>query len=168
MACQGLRVILDTSVFVFWYNRHDNYIEIMKSLRKEGLKIVLCESLRQEYLRHLYGRSIGTNYWLLQRQLQELSDEGILEYANPKENNPVKIHVDDQHVLDCAFTDDCFVHLVVTDNGLHFESNTMSYDLPLIISTNDFIEKLNLHTRCSDAKRICQKIKQFGTKARYS
>ncbi|MBN2229049.1 MAG: PIN domain-containing protein [Candidatus Thorarchaeota archaeon] len=167
MACQGLRVILDTSVFVFWYNRYDNYLEIMKCIREEGFKLVLCEGLRREYLANLFGRSTS-NYYLLQRELEKLRMEQILEYANPKNNNSVVIHEDDQHVLDCALTEDCHVHMIVTDNTSHFQSKSVKYNLPLIISSKEFQEKNTCHTFCSEAKRICQKIIEIGEKVRYS
>lgn len=139
----------------------------MKSIRKEELKIVLCENLQQEYLRNLYSRSVS-NYWLLQNELQKLSDENILEYANPSPDNPITIHQDDQHVLDCALTKDCHVHMIVTDNTPHFESQSSEYKLPLIISSQDFQNSNTCHTYCGEAKRICQKIREIGEKARYS
>ncbi|MBA7592253.1 hypothetical protein ES708_34431 [subsurface metagenome] len=158
MACPGLGVVIDAAVFVFWFKHDDDHIELMKTIKREGFYIVLCEELKQEYLENLYERSAGKNYWLLKDKLDELKEDIAIEYPTSIPETSLQIHEDDQHVLNCALNTDYEVHLIITDNEEHFKPNNEEYRLPLLISTQKFFDPSELHTFCSEARRIREEI----------
>jgi hypothetical protein len=138
----------------------------MRTIKTEGFYIVLCEKLRAEYLNHLYGRSAGKNYWLLKQKLQDLKEEIEIYYPTNIPEKRYLIKDDDQHVLDCALNTDYVVHLLLTDNQKHFKPDNEDFRLPIIITSEIFFNPSELHTCCSEGKRVESEIIRKGERYR--
>ncbi len=161
MACNGLAVILDTSVFVCCFKLREDYGNIINKIREDGFYIVICPSIRQEYVRHMYGRS-ASSHWLVRQHLDDLQKDGVLVYARPIEENEIEIQRKDQHVIDCAFNKTCRVHLIITDNAKDFVSKTKQFRIPVIVQPRNFLEKNNRENLCSEIRRLLSEEKKIG------
>ena len=167
MACSGLGVILDTSVFVCWCDGDPGYGAIIDAIRSSELYIVVCQGLRIEYLRQLQKRYIGAARQVLESRIRKLYAEGILFETISNQQKEIVIHRKDQHVIDCALNDQFEVHIIVTDNQRDFVSDNTSYRLPILITSKEFLVVTNRNTICAEAKRVKNEIKKYGTKARF-
>ena len=154
VACKGLGVVLDTSVFICWCDNEIGYGQIVEVIINDNLYIVICESLQREYLRQLHRRFVGASYQVLRRKLEQLSSWGILKYAVPVSQDNIQIHRKDQHILECALNDECLGHFIITENQDHFVSTTREYLLPVIMSKDLFLDSNNRQNACGDVKRI--------------
>lgn len=167
LACCQLGLIIDAEVFVFWFSRRDGYTNLMTEIKNEAFYIVICPKLLDEYVDNLVRESVGS-YYLLSNELDKLSQEIDIKYPCRIPDTIIPIKDDDQHVLDCALNSEYEVHLIIVDNQDHFISDLCGYNLPVLISTADFLEPSCRHTACAEAKRASNGIRSYGKKYRFT
>ena len=166
MACSGLGIVLDTNVFVSWCNHEYGFGNIMEIVVDDGFYIVLCRSLRAEYLRQLERRYVGAGYQVLKSKLDVLWSQGILRYTQPADLQNAPVHRKDLHVLLCALNDEHEAHLIITDDDDDFNEIADIYLLPVVLTSRKFVNPNTRENSCSEASRVMEKVKQFGSKAK--
>ncbi len=166
MSCQELNIILDTCVFVFWCSGEPGYGQVMDCIREGKIKIVLCPELEKEYQRQLDPRYYGAGYQVLKSKKDQLFREEVLLYVGEEITNDIIIQKKDQHVMNCAFNGLYPVSIIVTDNTPDFIAEK-PYRLPIILTTQDFLDGKKRQTICSDAKLVWEEIRRVGNRARF-
>jgi hypothetical protein len=90
-----------------------------------------------------------------------LSKFRVVHWAIPKSESLIFINEKDQPHLNCAHNEDHPAHLLISDDS-DFNDIRNECPIPVILSFNEFLDDGTRTSACSDAKRVCQKIKQIG------
>jgi len=167
LACGGLGIIIDTSVFVCWCDGETGYGSLMDIVRSENQHIILCPTLKSEYLNQLHKRFVGAGKQVLESRIRKLTNEGILFETDGIPQNLVVIDRKDQHVMDCAMNSTHIVHIIVTDNKHDFVATLKQYRLPQLLAYCEYVDQTQRQTACAEAKRIMSEIEQRGKQARF-
>ncbi|TXT56935.1 MAG: hypothetical protein BAJATHORv1_20533 [Candidatus Thorarchaeota archaeon] len=165
MACRDMGVVLDTCVFVNWVRLKPGYGTMGDLIRSEKMCIVVGSDLKVEYIRQLEKRIAGSGKRMAESMLRDLAEEGILKEIREDQQSMIIIHRKDQHVMNCALTNEHDVGFILTDNKPDFDSDK-NYRLPIVLTCTEFINSRGISTHCSEAKRVFQEIRQIGDSAR--
>ncbi len=166
MDCEGLGILIDASVWVCWWDHEQNYGHLMDPIRENRLYIVICTELFIEYLRQMKKRNVNVTQGYLHEKLSTL---GVtVEWTVPSSEILVAMNKKDQPHLNCAQNRERPAHLLISDDGHFFEIKD-SCPLPIILTTSEFLDDVNLRERaCVDAKAACIRIKTTGMKSVFS
>lgn len=128
--------------------------------------VAVCEGLQEEYLRQLDKLYQGHGYSVYKRKVEQLEEWGALVWVKSVSQQDILIHRKDQHVLNCALTQDTNVCMIITDNCEHFQPTAGKLRLPVVITKDDFLDSNHRENACSQGKSILKEIKTRGIKAR--
>ncbi len=161
MACENLGVLIDTSVFVSWWNREREYVRLMEPIEGEQLYVVICNELYVEYLRQMKKRYAGYSEWGLKHDLSEIEKRFRVHWATPISTTLIEINRKDQPHMDCAHNTQHRVHILISDDP-HFIQEKENCPIPIILTFNEFMDIEKRRSACGDAKNIVRKIEQYG------
>ncbi len=162
MACKGLGVLIDTSVFVSWWDHEFQYVRLAEPIETDGFYLVICVELYNEYLRQIKKRYVGFSAHALDYILSKLDEKvGICWPMSATLSASAIIGQKDQAHIDCAHSKDCPAHLLVSDDR-HFIEIKETCPIPIILTFFEFMNDNKRENACSDAKAIWRKIKKHG------
>lgn len=162
MSCEKLGILIDTSVFINWFNHKYPYNRLNEPIRKDSLYLVICQPLHDEYLERLRREYTGANYSFLELELKNLST--IIFHMEPRESPLIFMNHKDQTHLDCAHNLEHPAHLLISDDT-HFKEIKDTCPLPVILTIEEFLNDNFRESAYCDAKSVCMKIKQIGIRS---
>lgn len=164
MACRGLGILIDTNIFVGWWDYETPYAQLMEPIENNAFYIVICSQLYFEYFRQIKRRYAAASEQLLEHALSKF---GLVQWVIPKSESLIFINEKDQPHLDCAHNDDHLAHLLISDDS-DFNAIKNECPIPAILSFNEFMNDGMRTSACSEAIRVCQEIKHIGIDAVFS
>ena len=136
----------DISILNFEYN---NLIDIIKN---EDFFLLICNGLKEEYLRQI-TRESSTGYWLLSHFLDQLQriNKVIIEVQPKNEsNNKIRNRKDQIHV-NCAICSNSKAWIIVTNDHQDFVWDGTTPPIPIIVDYNEFSNqnmRVNIIAQC--------------------
>lgn len=164
MACRELGILIDTNIFVGWWDLEIQYGQLLEPIENDSFYVVICSQLYFEYLRQMKRRYVAATEQTLEHALSKFT---LVRWAIPISESLIFINEKDQPHLDCAHNTGHPAHLLISDDG-DFNAIRNECPIPAILSFSEFTDDGMRTTACSDAIRVCQKIKQIGIDAVFS
>lgn len=158
MACENLGVLIDTSVFVSWWDHEPEYVQLMEPIEREQLYVVICYKLYDEYFKQMKKRHVGLSHQFLKYILK---NRFRVHWATPISTTLIEINRKDQPHMDCAHNTQHRVHILISDDP-HFIQEKENCPIPIILTFNEFMDVEKRRSACGDAKNIVRRIEQYG------
>jgi len=152
-------ILIDTSVFIGWWDRKSPYVHLMEVVENELFYIVICSELYAEYLRQIGRLYSGSPRTALEHALQGIKT--MIREAEPRRDSLILMNAKDQIHMDCAHNEEYPAHLLVSEDR-HFRDVKDRCPLPVILTFSEFMCDNMRTSACGDAKAVCGRVKQYG------